>query len=68
MFLTVLLFVVQENGRAVPVLVVVALSGVKVCDPEDQVKLAQFFLCKCFFFTNAQYSHSQFAVYLKHDH
>lgn len=27
----------QENGRAVPVLVVVALSGVKVCDPDDQV-------------------------------
>ncbi|CAD0197332.1 unnamed protein product [Chrysodeixis includens] len=26
----------MENGRAVPVLVVVALSGVKVCDPEDQ--------------------------------
>ncbi|KAF9799099.1 hypothetical protein SFRURICE_008609 [Spodoptera frugiperda] len=26
----------QENGRAVPVLVVVALSGVKVCDPDDQ--------------------------------
>nr|XP_026501061.1 uncharacterized protein LOC113404400 isoform X1 [Vanessa tameamea] len=26
----------QESGHAVPVLVVVALSGVKVCDPEDQ--------------------------------
>ncbi|XP_022825442.1 uncharacterized protein LOC111355650 isoform X1 [Spodoptera litura] len=26
----------KENGRAVPVLVVVALSGVKVCDPDDQ--------------------------------
>ncbi|CAH2105942.1 unnamed protein product [Euphydryas editha] len=26
----------QESGHAVPVLVVIALSGVKVCDPEDQ--------------------------------
>ncbi|XP_021208969.1 EGFR adapter protein isoform X1 [Bombyx mori] len=26
----------KESGRAVPVLVVVALSGVKVCDPEDK--------------------------------
>ncbi|KAH9629995.1 hypothetical protein HF086_001465 [Spodoptera exigua] len=30
------LCLLQENGRAVPVLVVVALSGVKVCDPDDQ--------------------------------
>ncbi|RVE54045.1 hypothetical protein evm_001168, partial [Chilo suppressalis] len=30
------LHLMKESGRAVPVLVVVALSGVKVCDPEDQ--------------------------------
>ncbi|CAB3239622.1 unnamed protein product [Arctia plantaginis] len=30
------LHLMKENGRAVPVLVVVALSGVKVCDPDDQ--------------------------------
>ncbi|XP_028170428.1 SH2 domain-containing protein 5-like, partial [Ostrinia furnacalis] len=30
------LHLMKESGRAVPVLVVVALSGVKVCDPDDQ--------------------------------